>query len=848
MYTLDSGVLKLDLGATAPNPAGLNNRQRFPVWRVLFLKPNYDATASALTENAFTKAYADVKNRFRYSYQIGSEASGLKWELYSGIPAAEQIATPEIDRVLWFADLDPTTNNHGLPSTITQPEDRIFTFAAGKNKVAGGQYLVVGPRPITYMGSKPRANPPVNTPSNHRFQLVDGWLQIWDQENRPTLWAQGTPVPLVANNTPTPAGNNAPFNDRIRDCVTMTAAMLKPSAWTDPQTNSQIGLNISEPTRDQYYQEPTQYLNANDTGTFDPDTNAPGFGDLPKDAYIDLDANTGTPPAPLDSGAVSYLRANHFPTTGPLPSVATQQHWSAAVLQRLADPARPYHEQFNPYITVDWMSIDLTVFSGEETISPPGDLYLCSRQKTGAVIRPWEKSDQPNFFGSTFYSYHTNDLEKSSPLSSSGQPYFDFELTTELYTGGGTLGVRNKDAKFSTLGFLNPTFFIRGTGPAQTPAVPAVHDYTFPAYFRGAPGPNWAGPGGTLLLAPRAPYIPNRDFVNAYELMNVPLSSPGQFMQDFVFDSDFLPSFKHVLDFEDLLLPNPPTPPNLPAIGKEHSTSILFECVGVRSPWVDAWKLCNPAATNARTSSISEIYQTHLFANYRPPYNTIPTFREPGRINLNTITEPNVFRGLMWNMMTPTNVGSRASATVPYQSNLTTSRNGYARIQSPAPTRVLLSPNPQLNNRAATEFLGVFTSPVSPYGFVNNDQRTSTAAAMTILRDQGTPGTRLFTSAENGVFPATNLGQANTFVANYPVQRMANLTTNRSNVYSVRMTLGYFEYDPSTADIGQEYGVDQGLAVRHRAFYMLDRSIPVGYQQGYDLNTGDCIIARSIIE
>lgn len=61
------------------------------------------------------------------------------------------------------------------------------------------------------------------------------------------------------------------------------------------------------------------------------------------------------------------------------------------------------------------------------------------------------------------------------------------------------------------------------------------------------------------------------------------------------------------------------------------------------------------------------------------------------------------------------------------------------------------------------------------------------------------------------------------------------------------MTLGYFEAD-AAGNIGSEYGFDQGESKRHRAIYIIDRSIPVGYQPGQDLNTENVILLRRVIE
>jgi hypothetical protein len=85
-------------------------------------------------------------------------------------------------------------------------------------------------------------------------------------------------------------------------------------------------------------------------------------------------------------------------------------------------------------------------------------------------------------------------------------------------------------------------------------------------------------------------------------------------------------------------------------------------------------------------------------------------------------------------------------------------------------------------------------------------------------------------------------------------------------VYAIWVTLGLFEVaadsrtiaDPGTGAqvplypdgyrLVREYGSDTGDVTRHRSFYLFDRSIPVGYQQGSDNNVQDAILAERIIE
>ena len=60
--------------------------------------------------------------------------------------------------------------------------------------------------------------------------------------------------------------------------------------------------------------------------------------------------------------------------------------------------------------------------------------------------------------------------------------------------------------------------------------------------------------------------------------------------------------------------------------------------------------------------------------------------------------------------------------------------------------------------------------------------------------------------------------------------------------------MGYFEVDPRTGRLGQELGAETGEVKRHRAFYMIDRSIPVAFQPGENHNVDRCILVRRFIE
>jgi hypothetical protein len=71
--------------------------------------------------------------------------------------------------------------------------------------------------------------------------------------------------------------------------------------------------------------------------------------------------------------------------------------------------------------------------------------------------------------------------------------------------------------------------------------------------------------------------------------------------------------------------------------------------------------------------------------------------------------------------------------------------------------------------------------------------------------------------------------------------RLPNITTNQSNVFAVWVTVGLFEYDPISG-FGEEYVTETGGVQRERKFYIIDRTIPVGFKQGEDLNTRRTIL------
>jgi hypothetical protein len=123
----------------------------------------------------------------------------------------------------------------------------------------------------------------------------------------------------------------------------------------------------------------------------------------------------------------------------------------------------------------------------------------------------------------------------------------------------------------------------------------------------------------------------------------------------------------------------------------------------------------------------------------------------------------------------------------------------------------------------------------------------------------------------------------NSYMALEGIQRLSDMTTTRSNVFAVWITLGYFEVkkikpnDPNnrylnpealSADripiptdanrfnaiypdgymLGKEVGIDTGEVQRHRAFYIIDRTVPFGYRRGKKLNSDNAVLLKRMIE
>lgn len=528
----------------------------------------------------------------------------------------------DLERFVWFTPLTPNSNG-GL--NITSPAslsgmrpDNVF-FASGiLNTVTSnyqnvpallepGQFAVVLPRTSTRLGSTResiapewpyRASPQriefFNVGASRQVQYFD----LGDERGVPTQ------APLA--------------NYRVRNVLPIVATALSPGQadpaggpvvleWNDyldlpgAPTNIptipviervSVGFNISAPLsgRD-YYRAPQYYINSGGT--------APADAYPFCDGYRDYENNVGLhDDIPFDEipDGTKPLEVNGWIGVGTYQDVAT------LFLQRLADPTRPWNRVDNPYITVDMLSMDLTVFNGEEdmnqgidrdgdgnanepvdpsTPNPVTELAFDTRRKIpdSARERPLSTLMPTNFSDLNDISNYQRFLyAQRSPLMSLQSvlrykpevppadpltaPYFNFELTSAWEDDNDAAATANLNTNFAhqpdqhrfdlpaeefpqTLGFVNREF---GEPAPPFTSFAGSNDGTQPGDYVGYPI------GVTLLM----PTHSDRPYQSPYELIQVPSASASRLNAEFSPGTTYTSpphretpgTFTHLLGFE----------------------------------------------------------------------------------------------------------------------------------------------------------------------------------------------------------------------------------------------------------------------------------------------------------
>jgi len=650
-----------------------------------------------------------------------------------------------IERVAWFCNSNLATIPVGI---MPQGEkNKVFFNRADTSTtpvyLLPGRYLVVGPRATTAFGKQTDGI----TDSNQKVQLNVGGLAV----NVTDIDTGATTMPTVGT--------------QIQQPVAIVCAADRPSTWVGTNTPTTIGLNISEPLPSgTYYPEPADL--ANNDNKYNPVTQ-----DLPFD---DPNSTHVTNPTPASQYYAQGMNTNT--------NVRTM------FLQRVANPSLPFHPVTNPFITVDFMPMDLTLFNGDAAqftlIAGGGTVTLRSR----------ERGNSTNF---NIWAPATGTLPASPvTLTANVTHYFKHRLS-------------------HTLGFLNNTF-------SPTPGTPFAQCLTTADV-----------PGTTTIGDPRAPFPWitwfDRPYVSPYELTMVPASSPARL--NFEFSNavtnpgdpytSFYQPYRHLLDF----FHTSNTTGTSPQLGR------VFDYLCVPSKYPESNMILNP--TFFAGNDAAGLGK----GRFRPPFNVLSRYRETGKINLNTIFSPLVYLAL----------GN--GSPMPAWDVFLTSRRGYAATPTNAQFTVFDNTNPPAPSVFGNPFRAWSAWDLHPELPASRKE-----ADVSMIRPSPLDGTSPLFAVNTTEAYRNSLSHS--YFRYQQLNRLGNLTTTRSNVFAVWVTVGYFEVEPVAVDaahpdgyaLATELGIDVGDVRRHKSFYIIDRTIPVGYENGRDYNTSNTILLKTHIE
>lgn len=513
-------------------------------------------------------------------------------------------------------------------------------------------------------------------------------------------------------------------------------------------------------------------------------------------------------------------------------------------LRRLANPLKPFNpdpknpEDENRYFTVDSIPVDLTAFNGTELNTSEKELGE-GKYNQPKPLDSRERGD----------NYNTNDpyeLWSQEPLS--------VDSPNQISARGVTANLDTEhhySRPFThTLGYLNSRYGDLTQAPAPQPPQRRAE------VLRGDPQRpfpwfNWN----------------NRPFFSPYELMLVPYNSSATLLapESFGRNPSGLNYYsassstrtwpdRHLWDFfrSESFSASAATIKGAPFYR-------LLDMVEVPSRF-NGTKIQLDPATMANAPTTVEHY-------FRPPFHWVSAYRDPGRININTIYSYDVFRALM----NYTGAATNNPALTPNQmaalwGKLVRSRRGDAAVTgtgTPSPSTAFLNQVNywalQINQNMPSRFGNPFRSYAG--STLRHSSQTQAMTSMNMAQEihstlmRGDPDTRttpLFQYTSTQPHEETS---RNPFFRYRMYERLGNMVTTRSNVYAVWITVGYFEVRRSTNtafadgyELGQELGMDSGDMQRHRGFYIFDRSIPVGFVRGQDLNFEKGLVLRRFIE
>jgi len=562
---------ELDLGRLAPD----NN----PVWRVAITEYHEETVNGEICADFLLKPQG-ADGRVAPTDPPFAAGPALDRDTTTLDPSHPQFfgptaATPPIDRIIWFANQDPdqmpAANPDGVldyasPANIpadTRVPGQIYYNETTNRYLEPGQIAVIAPRWITPIGT-------AHYDSALAMAAIDAdgepqlpWPQFRSQQKIEIVRNNGTTIDNHINiydlDPAMPVNKAAVFDSRFtavsdasaRPPLPIIASSNAPQAWTQ---DFKIGVNISAPYEDDedgdgvfdrpYYNEPTQKLHSSfpdpDLAVVPPQSNG-----LTSWYEFDTDTGMGLPDAPLDTTTYAELERTKRPGTSGQ-ETGTRPHFKTAYLQRLADPTQPYHPELNPYISIDYIALDLTVFNGsddntkneidgmgvtqwidpndENPYDSPPEERFASRYKTGMPVHIPMPGNQPTNLAHSVNTYPpelTTATHGAGPLPADAPAHFQVELNITEDPNVAAVPLDAQRTHSSTLGWPNQAYGQRWQQDATTPD--------------GAITPMVGLPIGSITTANWLTSVSwlNRPFVSPDELMWVPTSAPGRLSLEF---------------------------------------------------------------------------------------------------------------------------------------------------------------------------------------------------------------------------------------------------------------------------------------------------------------------------
>ena len=792
----------------------------------------YDSASSPVA----TRAVADPP---------GSTTAG---DLLRGEPVPKEFAATEDINGNGTLDSGEDTNSNSVIDYMPPRERRAATISLARMAPSSSPVwrlvtvrgtAAFGTDPVTPATTNPTksildpSRPGVTIPIDRAFYFAQpsNTIQLSTGSNS-AFWQHATGGLNPSPTNYVVVGTDAPFNPLTTGTApantrTFTGAAGQPATISEP-------LSASDP-----YNAVIQAASPGTTYT------APAGGN----GYV------GSWSAPIDTPLDAYATFPAAITSSPfllagnplLMTNGTHDNFAVVHLQRLADPTQAWNASSNPYVTVDSMTVDLTVVN----TSPAGVNYD-EPGTTGPSPLTYLAFQKPYGRTTAAAPISTERGGKIAQISGPTRPAHDIWCATvdaaatpiplndaESFRTDPIASSRAATAitPGATVGTLNPVATtITASGTATVPG--ATHSLSFP--------PERFYDSTNAKVYPFAWMAwANKPFVSASELALVPAVSPFTLLRSHSVANGSPRPFGHLPGFlEAGTLPSP-----WDAIcGRVGSSDhAIWQFVHVPSPFAGLYRSVPNASAN--TAALTAL-GLDIF-----PLNQISSFREPGRINVNMIGDKRVWRGLFGSVTdrndrpNPTTAEPACELIPGWTQDLFVATSGTS-LNKPAGSWLAFMqsmPSPGKTVRPATPRQGGFLD-----NNVNEDKNANSLLDPTedangngdLDTGEDVNGNGVLDPAEdvnsNGILESNDYRDTgrHAFFRYQTTNRLMNNVTVRSNVFAVWVTIGYF--DASNAEVTP--------VLRNRAFYVIDRSIPVGYERGKNHNVNDAVILRRVIQ